>query len=322
MHEQRPVRGRRRGPAWVRVSHGVHRPAEADPRTALDAWQLVLPLSGRFTHLTAAGIYEWWLPPLPDGLPVFTAQSDADSRPQRPGLVAFRHADPETPNLLEDLRVDPPEQVLLSCARHLSVVDLVVLVDAALHSGVTTTEALATAARPRRRGAPMLRKALGLADGRSESAWETLLRLLHGACGIEVEPQHRLRDESGTEVARADLWLVGTNALHEYDGGEHLKRRRQRSDLARGRRIGNVQWVRRGYTSVEVLHQAVGILRDADLSLGREHDPARVRQWHALLAESLFTPSGQVQFLHRLGPEDRGEACNDGTGGERHPNSA
>jgi hypothetical protein len=320
MGEQRPVKGRRRGPGWVAVSYGLHRPARADDRhTRLATWQLALPPSGRFTHLTAAELRGWWLPPLPDGLPVFTAQSHAESRPQRAGLLVFRHADLVASGTVDGLRVDPPEEVLLSCARHLALLDLVVLVDAALHLGATTPERLQAAALQRRRGAPMLRRALSMADGRSESAWETLLRMLHVACGVEVEPQHRLRDESGTEVARADLWLVGTNALHEYDGGEHLKVRRQRSDLARGRRIGNVHWVRRGYTSVEVLHQAVGILRDADLSLGREHDPARVRRWHVLLAESLFTPSGRSAFLQRLGLR---VSADDETGGGRHQDSA
>jgi hypothetical protein len=198
MGEQGPVKGRRPGRAWVPVSYGLHRPAQADDlHTCLAAWQLVLPPTGRFTHLTAAEVYGWWLPPLPDGVPVFAAQSRRESRPQRGGLTVFRHADRVPPTIVDGFRVDR---------------------------------------------VPMLRLALGMADGRSESAWETLLRILHVACGIDVEPQHRLLDEHETEVARADLWLVGTNALHEYDGGEHLKVRRQRSDLARVRRIGNVHW--------------------------------------------------------------------------------
>jgi hypothetical protein len=320
MDDLRPVRGRRRGPRWVPVSHGLHRPAHADDlHTTLAAWQLVLPPSGRFTHLTAAQLLGWWLPPLPDALPVFAAQARIESRPQRPGLVVVRRADPAEPATVGVLRVDPPEEVLVHCARHLALLDVVVLLDSALHSGATTTGRLEAVARQRRRGAPMLRRALPFADGRSESAWETLLRMLHVVCDIEVEPQHRLLDGGGTEVARADLWLVGTNAVHEYDGADHLERKRQRADLARGRRIGNVHWVRRGYTSVEVLHQAVGILRDADLSLGREHDPGRVRRWHVLLAESLFTPSGRAAFLQRL----RSPAVPaDETGGERHRDSA
>ena len=127
-----------------------------------------------------------------------------------------------------------------------------------------------------------------------------MLRELHRACGIEVEPQHEVVDNTGGFVARGDLWLVGTCVLHEHDGGEHLTRGRQRQDRKRDRRLGHAEWLRRGYTKDDVLHQAVAILRDADASVGREHDPSRIRGWHALLRESLVTPAGSAAFRRRL----------------------
>jgi hypothetical protein len=157
---------------------------------------------------------------------------------------------------------------------------------------------------------PRCRRAVRLADGRSESAWESMLRMLHIACGIPVEPQFEVYDEHGQFVARGDLLIKGTSTLHEYDGDEHLDRHRQRKDLGRQRRIGHVEWTRRGYTSHEVLKQAVTILRDADVSLGRPHRPKRVRAWHALLAGSLFTPSGTERLRGRWGmapPEGQGQ---------------
>lgn len=262
---------------------------------------MVLPPSGRFTHLTAAALLGLWLPPLLDHLPVFAAMSDAEPRPQRAGLRITRHTSVPEPVVVDGLRLDPPAHILLACARHLGVVDLVVLIDSALHLQLCTRADIASVAGLRRRGSPRLRKALALADGRSESAWETMLRLLHVTCGIDVEPQFQLQDEDGAFVARADLWIRGTNAVHEYDGGDHLSRPQQRKDLARARRIGNRTWLRRGYTSAEVLHQAAGVLRDVDLSLGREHNPERVRAWHRLLADSLFTGSGRERFRASLG---------------------
>ena len=175
------------------------------------------------------------------------------------------------------------------------------LIDGALHRGGCTEREIADVAAGRRAGAPLLRRALAYADGRSESPWESMLRMLHVACDVPVEPQHRVFDSYGRFVARGDLWIKGTRVLHEYDGGEHLKRPQQRSDLRRGRDLANIGWVRRGYTSQDVLHQAVSILRDADMSLGRPHRPERVRAWHALLADSLFTPRGMARLQHRLG---------------------
>jgi hypothetical protein len=254
-----------------------------------------------FTGLTVARTRGWWLPPLPEETPVFVATDSAVGRSTRPGLVATRHPGPPACELRSGLRLAPPAETLLACARVVCLLDLVVLVDSALHQGDCTLDELCAVGARRRRGAPLLRRALDLADGRSESAFETLLRLLHVACGVAVEPQRVVVDEYGNFVARGDLWLVGTTTLHEYDGAEHLTRPRQRKDLARARRMNGVEWVRRGYTSVEVLHQGVAILRDADLAIGRPHRPERIRAWHALLRESLFTASGSARFRSSLG---------------------
>lgn len=94
---------------------------------------------------------------------------------------------------------------------------------------------------------------------------------------------------------------MGTTVLHEYDGADHLKRPAQRKDRKRDRRLGHADWLRRGYTKDDVLHQGVTILRDADVSLGREHDPSRIRAWHDLLRGSLFTPAGTAAFRRRIG---------------------
>lgn len=293
-----PIRGRRPSGSWIPVSHGLHRPR--DSTSELPAWELVLPPSGRFTGLTAAGLLGWSLPPMPQGLPVFAAMSKSEARRQRKGLVVCRHAELAGPVIHDGLRVDPPAEVLLACARDLGLLDLIVLTDSALHDRHCNREELSGAAGRRRRGAPLLRRALQLADARSESAWETLLRVLHVTCDVEVEPQITLHDQHGLFLGRADLWVRGTNALHEYDGQHHLTRRQQRVDLRRARRLGNEEWLRRGYTSTDLLHQGVTILRDADLSLGREHRPARIRTWHALLRDSLFTATGQERLRLRF----------------------
>ncbi len=297
MADQAPFRGHRRSREWHRVAHGLYRAADA--ADDLPAWQLVLPPSGRFTHLTAAGAYGWWLPPLPP-VPVWAAVGRGESRPQRAGLVAMRHQVPASPVMIDDVRLDPPAEALLACARDLGTLDLVVLVDSARASAQVSLEALREVAAGRRWGARMLRNALDLSDERSESPYETLLRVLHVVSEIDVVPQHEVLDAEGRFVARGDLWLRGTTTIHEYDGGDHLTVRQQRRDLARTRRIGNQTWVRRGYTQRDVLTQGITILRDADLSLGRPHDPGRIRRWHQLLQSSCFTPAGRQKLAERI----------------------
>lgn len=291
------VLGRRRGSRWTKVGHGLYIPA-GDDGPPLAAWHLVLPASGAFGHLTAAGLHGLWLPPLPDGTPTFVAVRDGGTAPRRAGLRVVRHtrAIPSVP--VRGLPTLPVAETILSCARDLALLDLVVLVDSALHKRLCTRAELDAAASLRRRGAPLLRRALRLSDPRSESPYETLLRLLHVVCEVAVEPQHEVFHD-GRFVARGDLWIVGSRTLHEYDGGHHLARSQQRRDLRRARELGDAGWNRRGYVLEDVLHQGPTILRDADVALGRPHEPERIRAWTGLLLDSAFSLAGRHRLLRR-----------------------
>jgi len=253
-----------------------------------------------FGALTAAILRGWWLPPMPEWLPIFVAQTWVAAPPQHTQLVVTRHRLIPEADDLDGLRVAVPGETLLGCARFLGLLDTVILVDGALDAGVPAAE-IRHAAALRRRGAPRLRQALLLCDARSESAPETMLRLFHAAVDCRVTPQYVVTTADGEFVARGDLLVAGHHVLHEYDGESHLDRRRQRVDLRRARRIGNGDWLRRGYTLEDLLLQPIGILRDIDLTLGRPHDPSRVQVWYALLRESLFTPVGVERLRARLG---------------------
>ena len=283
------------------MAHGLHAPVDASPAEQLAAWQLLLPEHGCFTHLTAAALRGWWLPQLPPRLPVFVALRPGDSRPKRAGVRALRTRGTVGHEEIDHLRVASATEIVLACARHLSVLDLVVVIDAALHVGDLTVDVLTEAAALQRRGAPAVRTALRWVDGRSESAWETALRVLHLVCGIDVEPQHVVLNEHGAVVARGDLWLVGTRTFHEYDGENHLERHGQVKDLRRQRRLQGEDWSRRGYTSEDLVGRSIGILRDADRTVGRIHEPDRIKAWYALLRESCLTPAGRRRLLDRLG---------------------
>lgn len=269
--------GPRPGARWIPVTRGAHVRADlADDLAArLRACQLVLPFWSSFTGLTSAVLRGWWVPPLPDGLPLFVASGRSD-RIRRRGLAVCRHDVLPRWELVEGVRSTLPAEVLLACARDLGLLDLVVIGDAALHAGDLTRADLLMASRQRRRGAPALRRAIPLMDGRAESIYEGLLRMLHHVCDVPVEPQYIVRGPTGDVVARADLRIVGTTRLPEYDGGHHLDRRQQRRDLQRTHRISDAGFDRRGYTKDDVELAAIRVLRDADLALGRPHEPARI----------------------------------------------
>lgn len=295
------VQGRERGRTWRRVSYGLYVPTNGHEEAHLHALASQIHRGAGFTHLTAARLRGWWLPPLPAGLPEFAAQNNRN-RPRRAELRIIRTTPEPEIARIRGLPIVSPFEVLLALSRHLGLLDVVVFLDAALHLGDLTRNDLALGLAARRHGVRLLRRAALLADGRSESPFETLLRVLHVICGIPVVPQFELVHD-GRFVARVDLRLRGHQVAHEYDGAGHRGRDRHRADLRRDRDLLGVGWIRRGYTDLEVLHRPVEILRDADDVLGRRHDPAQLDAWYALLRESCFTASGRGRLLRRLGLE-------------------
>src|SRR5262249_2795398 len=155
--------------------------------------------------------------------------------------------------LVAGIRLPSPAETVLACARDLELLDVVLIGDAALHSGDVTRDELIGTSRLRRRGAPLLRSAIPLMDGRAESIFEGLLRILHVVGGVEAEPQQPIVSVDGTVIGRADLLLRGTRMLHEFDGGHHRSALQQRQDLRRHRRLLAAGYERRGFTAEDVL---------------------------------------------------------------------
>lgn len=302
-----PRRGHLRTVEWTKVSHGLFRPRsdeDSGGRSAgspswhaeLTAWRLVLPPSGTFTHLTACGLYGWWLPPVPADLPVFACVGPDEFRPRRGGLIVSRYVTERRPVMRAGLPVDRAVEVLTRAARDLHVLDMVVLIDSALRNGDCSLDELHTACAESSEGVRTLRRAVQLADARSESPWESVLRVFHVLCEVPVEPQFEVLDEEGRLVARGDLRITGTRVLHEYDGAVHRDRRTHRQDLSRERRLLTARCMRRGFTSSDLMGKAHMILREADAALGRPHDQRRLIAWYAALRESLFSPSGTARL--------------------------
>jgi hypothetical protein len=262
----------------------------------LRAWSLVLPPLAAFTHLTAAELRGWWLPQkIPH--PVFAALCEGDPCPHRAGLFVSRHPYRVPCELVSGIRLTTPAETLLAAARDLGVLDLVLMGDSALRLGHCTIADFVETAAQRRRGAPMLRRVIGLLDKRSESPWESVMRVLHQAAEIPVEPHHEVFDQWGQFVARGDLWIVGTNRLHEFDGGKHREPDIQSRDLTRDRLLIEANWQRFGFTKAQLLNDGASIIASSDKLLGRSWDPVRLRRWNALIADSMFGRPGRVGAL-------------------------
>jgi hypothetical protein len=290
-----PARGWLRSRDWERITRGVY--AAGLNRTELEelaAWQLVFPRTAAFSHLTVARLRGWWLPAtIPH--PVFAAMLNDDPRPRRPGLLVCRHTQPFPMNLVNGLRVTTAAETILAAARDLGVLDLVILGDSALRLRHCTPTDLEITARQRRRGAPLLRRVIPLLDARSESPWESIMRVLHQAAEIPVTPQQEIFDERGRFIARVDLRIDGTRRIHEYDGERHRDPEVHELDLERDRALLADRWERHGFTSKHLRRDGAAIIADADRLLGRSWSPRRLAAWQGLLDYSLLGRAGRAR---------------------------
>lgn len=269
----------------------------------LAAWQPLLPPSGVWTGLSALRVHQLWLPDLPALMPHFAAMGSVrgEVKPDRDRLRVSRHPGSPVFTEIDGLRVAPVPEALLACARILGLLDLVCLIDSALHLGCCTAADIEAAAAPRRKGAPALREALGHAHAAAESFWESVLRLLHVCLGVPVLPQALVHDDFGRFLARADLLLEGTRTLHEYDGAPHREVAQHRKDLRRDRDLVNAGCTRRGYTSDVLLRSPQLVRADCETALGRAVSWDGVSVWLGLVAGSLLSTSGQKAVLRKLG---------------------
>ena len=293
-------RGRLRGRGWHRLSRGLYLPAgrPSDPGIELGAFTKVLPRDSGFGHLTSAATRGWWLPHRLGRPPLVFASTTSKVHVQRSGMYVRRSAYTQVDEW-DDLPVVSVPETLLELAQDLSLVDLVPMVDCALAGGTSVSDILA-AARPRARGAVVLRRAVALADPSSESWWESVLRLLHVVTGLgPVECQVEVRDAAGF-VGRADLHLVGTSRYPECDGGEHRDVARHRRDLRRDKALLRLGAERFGYSPAEIAHQPLMIIRDAEDARGLAPDPARAARWWRLARASSLTGHGRARLQARL----------------------
>ena len=228
---------------WQHVSHGLYAAPgtlEYLPRHRA-ALLRVLPTSSALAHVTGAAIRGWPLPWLPPHLPVFACCPATGTHVQRGGTYVSRLAGRPIDEI-HGLPVLSTPVLLLDLARDLELVDLTAVVDGALRMEGVEAETVLKALPARAHGGPRLRRALAYCDPKAESPRETALRLLHTLAGItQVESQVNVGGADGP-VGRADLWLVGTRRLVEYDGAEHRRKQRQRRDLVRDRKLHRTHW--------------------------------------------------------------------------------
>jgi hypothetical protein len=242
---------------WQLLRRGVHCDGGIVPDAAMRGWAAVKAAGGPgrswAAGRTTARLFR--LPLIDDDDPATGAAEHvhdevavlASRRPtQRPTLHVQRLKLVRGDTLLVDgCPTLTLYRALPGLARTLTREALVCLLDAALHQGLVDQARLAAvvAAESGRNGGALLRRAVGLADGRAESPAETLARLILLPVLPGLVPQVQLFDRGMREVARFDLGDEELKLAVEADGARgHAGGQMVAKDRRRDRATGRYGW--------------------------------------------------------------------------------
>lgn len=213
--------------SWRRLSRGQYAWTQVPDNVELwlRAAQQRLPTSSAFSGGTAAWILGLDLPPcdpieatIPRGI---TVRSRAGMKVRRAvlgeGDVIERRG----------FRLTNPLRTVTDLGSGRDLTESVAAIDMALHAGLIDVRALSSHIDESAgaKGIRRLRRAVGLADSRSESPMETRLRVQLVRSRLPApEPQVELHDTTGHFLGRADLYYSDVRLVVEFDGQNHKDR--------------------------------------------------------------------------------------------------
>ena len=224
---------------WRHPTRGVYiSPDAVDPfRASLRAALLLRP-DGVISHTSAARVLKLGgLPRWTPGEAPHVILPAGRTFNRCSGLVLHSGLRPGEQTVRFGLPVTSLRRTVGDMATVLPLDDLVCLIDSALRAGMPAGEVRSRA--PRR-----LREAMALADGRSESTFETLLRLLMVRAGLAPEAlQVKVFDKDGRLYARLDLAWPSAKVGLEADGREfHDLPEALHRDRVRANQLANDGW--------------------------------------------------------------------------------
>jgi len=206
------------GQSWQRFGAQLYRWAQLpeDPWLTLSAWRRVLPSETVFVGATAAWLLGLDLEPTN---PVEIAIPKSYGHRSRAGLLVRRDKIPPSEVVTKrGLRAAALSRTLLGLCLRRPAVEVLVVIDMAIHRGLTDVATLEQYAARGRRGAARLRS-LALLAAPAESPMETRLRWLLIKAGLpRPEVQTDLRDGAARFVGRADMYYPAARLILEYDG--------------------------------------------------------------------------------------------------------
>lgn len=188
------------------------------------------PLLGptqRFSHVTAAMLHGMRMPDGRGTTALHVTGVRVGRAVRRPGVIGHVTATPAATLRIGGLPVSTAVGAWCECAELLPADDLIVMADGLLERRRPTATldelAAAVAARAGRRGSARLRRALPQVRAGTDSARETLLRLLVVRAGLPEPVVNAPLFRDGRVIARGDLVWPHAGVVLEYDGRHHAE---------------------------------------------------------------------------------------------------
>ena len=207
----------------------------------LEAARQRLPASAAFSGLTAA-----WL----HGLDVTPCNPIEATVPYDAGVsgragMALRRGRMDEVTTIHGFRVTSVPTTLVDLCRRLSLVEAVVIADAATNKRLISVPLLESwvSRHAGRHGIKKLRRVVELIEPKAESPMETRLRMVLVLGGLpRPKAQVPIKNQAGRFVGRPDLFYEGSRLAIEYDGAVHRDHlvddnRRQNALLSAGVRL-------------------------------------------------------------------------------------
>lgn len=218
----------------------------SDPRSRAIAYAARMPPSQFFSHTTAAQLHGLRMPEGFRESALHVSALKPAREPRAAGIIGHG-ATGGAIILIDDMRVLSAIDSWCQLAATLTLDDLVVMGDGLVErkqplSTIPKLQAAVTAYSGR--GCRKLREALSLLRGETDSARETMLRLIVARAGFpEPEVNGVIMNSFGEEIAHGDLVFRAHRVILEYEGRQHSENPRQFAiDIARIDALMEQKW--------------------------------------------------------------------------------
>ena len=255
----------------TRSSRDTYLPQLSDQLDRVRAVLLGAPDGAVVSHLTAARLWNFEIPLVPDdGRVHLTVRPEARLRHRRDRRIHYSAVPPAETRRRHGVLVTSPSRTWIDLAAAVPQAALLAVTDQMLARGFSEDEFPAMLRRSAgRRGVVAARRVVACADGLAGSPMESVLRWLIHEAGLPRPVLQHVVQAGGRFAGQVDLAWPDRKVLVEFDGNVHRDRRVFVEDVRRQNALVLAGWTVLRFTSADVLGRPEQVLVAIRAALGR-----------------------------------------------------